>query len=729
MNAIISSMKKIIIAFLLITTVISIFSHASLAVGEGEAVDDTYTVDDIVFNRVPIFDVNIFKENAAGKEIRSGSFIENIRNAIAVWYVSFRNIAAIIMVLLLIYAGIRMAISTVASDRAQYKNIMIGWVKGIILLFTIHYMMVAIINLNEMFVSAVSDAIGNPGIYETIKTRAYDWRLAIGIPSAIMYCALIVIWLRFIWIYLKRTFSVFIMIIVAPFISVKYTIDSVNGARGSSFGSWLKLFSTTVAIQSVHAITYVLLMNSAIDMAGESILGFVIGLFFMNFVLQATNIFGNLFKFEGTSVKSLQDKFEKAVVFAGVYEARKVYVKPLVFLGKEVSKPGKAIVKKTIDTIDRIDTNLDKNNRPTIKKRYNSVVSGIENVGASIEKGALNLAFGGTDLYKNKVDEINNRLVLRRISRMKVKQSDKAKKLLKVAKEEKKKRFKAKFNIVRDTTVGTIALIATVPVMVGDVKKGLYVLAEGHARLDKVKKATKSNTIITTNKLKKAEDKINEDYKKGMNKVNQTAKYVSNTNKSMTRIENMFTQLDDEEKTKAKDELEKLDKMNINSLSVAEIIKDYIYDNGITSLDKSSFNDIMNEVIRKTKLDSNEDIETINMIEAEIRKAFESNDIIQLNYMNDEMDANSVETINKISEVIQESIINNTIGKNSKDTSSSEKLRKIAREFNELKNENNRYIENGGKEDDTIKTNRFAQSVGNGYYAKSYYDKPSKKQS
>ena len=115
------------------------------------------------------------------------------------------------------------------------------------------------------------------------------------------------------------------------------------------------------------------------------------------------------------------------------------------------------------------------------------------------------------------------------------------------------------------------------------------------------------------------------------------------------------------------------------------------------------------------------------MIEAEIRKAFESNDIIQLNYMNDEMDANSVETINKISEVIQESIINNTIGKNSKDTSSSEKLRKIAREFNELKNENNRYIENGGKEDDTIKTNRFAQSVGNGYYAKSYYDKPSKK--
>ena len=212
-----------------------------------------------------------------------------------------------------------------------------------------------------------------------------------------------------------------------------------------------------------------------------------------------------------------------------------------------------------------------------------------------------------------------------------------------------------------------------------------------------------------------------------MNKVNQTAKYVSNTNKSMTRIENMFTQLDDEEKTKAKDELEKLDKMNINSLSVAEIIKDYIYDNGITSLDKSSFNDIMNEVIRKTKLDSNEDIETINMIEAEIRKAFKSNDIIQLNYMNDEMDANSVETINKISEVIQESIINNTIGKNSKDTSSSEKLRKIAREFNELKNENNRYIENGGKEDDTIKTNRFAQSVGNGYYAKSYYDKPSKK--
>ena len=46
-----------------------------------------------------------------------------IRKNIAIWYYALRNLAIGILLAILIYVGIRMAISTVASDEAKYKVI------------------------------------------------------------------------------------------------------------------------------------------------------------------------------------------------------------------------------------------------------------------------------------------------------------------------------------------------------------------------------------------------------------------------------------------------------------------------------------------------------------------------------------------------------------------------------------------------------------------------------
>ncbi len=68
-------------------------------------------------------------------------------------------------------------------------------------------------------------------IYETIRTRAYDMRPTVGIPGMIMYIALVITWVRFLWVYAKRMFTVLILVIIAPFIGAKYAIDSASGKK------------------------------------------------------------------------------------------------------------------------------------------------------------------------------------------------------------------------------------------------------------------------------------------------------------------------------------------------------------------------------------------------------------------------------------------------------------------------------------------------------------------
>ncbi len=70
--------------------------------GEGETPDDEttdgsemvlkYTVEEIIFNKVPILDINFFTNTAAGYTIEENSPLAIIRTIIATWYVTFRNV-------------------------------------------------------------------------------------------------------------------------------------------------------------------------------------------------------------------------------------------------------------------------------------------------------------------------------------------------------------------------------------------------------------------------------------------------------------------------------------------------------------------------------------------------------------------------------------------------------------------------------------------------------------
>ena len=59
------------------------------------------------------------------------------------------------MMSVLLYIGIRMMLSTVASDKAKYKQMLIDWLVGMCLLFFMHYIMAFSVTITKKITEVV----------------------------------------------------------------------------------------------------------------------------------------------------------------------------------------------------------------------------------------------------------------------------------------------------------------------------------------------------------------------------------------------------------------------------------------------------------------------------------------------------------------------------------------------------------------------------------------------
>lgn len=207
------------------------------------------SLEDIFFHNVigkmPILDINFFKNIDHNSK---NGVIWDIRNNIGGWYYAIRNLAIIISLLVLIYIGIRMAISTVAEDKAKYKSMLTDWIVGFITIFLLHYIIIATIYVNEALVGALNTGTG-AGQYgdvfpDYMDTLFFEGLGAIsfikGMTSAIVYVGMTIMMLMFLFTYAKRMLTVAFLIIIAPIITVTYSIDKIGDRKTSSFKYMVK---------------------------------------------------------------------------------------------------------------------------------------------------------------------------------------------------------------------------------------------------------------------------------------------------------------------------------------------------------------------------------------------------------------------------------------------------------------------------------------------------------
>lgn len=284
----------------------------------------TVNVETIIFNRVPIFDANIFSNNVLDANDNSdGEFItRTIKNAVAKWYYIMRLVVIVLMLILLIYIGIKIAISSIASEKAVYKGMLVDWVVGMIIIFSIHYIMIFIVNINDDIVASLEPLVTEQSeiqeeyeygdekfkkkpseiettLYETARTRAYDLKLTDGFTGMCIYGVLVYYAWRFAMMYFKRICNIIMLTLLAPAVSASYAFNKVMSGKSKVFSTWLQEYVMNVIIQIVHVILYVSFVSIALELSLKSLVGTILAFVILNFMLKADKIFRQLFNLSG----------------------------------------------------------------------------------------------------------------------------------------------------------------------------------------------------------------------------------------------------------------------------------------------------------------------------------------------------------------------------------------------------------------------------------------------
>ena len=123
--------------------------------------------DRVIFNTMPMLDINFLSPSSGSmflsnpknaneepKELILSKIVKNVYYTILTLSVGFLGVAVGIM-------AIRLAISSIAAEKAKYKEAIMNWLLGIVMLFTMHFILSFIFYANEQMVKIASNILNN----------------------------------------------------------------------------------------------------------------------------------------------------------------------------------------------------------------------------------------------------------------------------------------------------------------------------------------------------------------------------------------------------------------------------------------------------------------------------------------------------------------------------------------------------------------------------------------
>jgi len=267
------------------------------------------TPDDIFFNRVAFTNINFF-------DFSCGAAVKVIRENVAAWYYTLRIFAIAALLVVLIYIGIRMAISTVASDQARYKKMITDWVVSFALVFLLHYIVIVALNVNNGLVEILKKIMENMSNYSAANTnfeklaselvkKSFLGSASVTWAATICYGILVGMTAAFLFSYIKRMLTIGFLIMIAPIITITYSIDRVGDGKAQALNTWLREFLLNVMIQPFHCLIYLIYASAAINLINSSgwssVSGMILAIMCMAFIWPAEKIVKTIFGFKNSS--------------------------------------------------------------------------------------------------------------------------------------------------------------------------------------------------------------------------------------------------------------------------------------------------------------------------------------------------------------------------------------------------------------------------------------------
>ncbi len=325
-----------------------------------------------------------------------------LKGVISKWYYTVRNISIVVLMVVLLYVGIRIIISTVASEKAKYKQMLTDWVIGMCLVFMMQYIMVFANNFTESItnllvsvsetdkhVIQVNDApsklregLEKNGMEEFVHGNNIEVPTNLmgkvrmlaqeqnGTSSyvgyAICFLVLVIYTIVFTITYAKRLLYMMFLTIIAPLVAVSYPLDKMGDSKSQAFDMWLKEYIFNLLIQPFHLLLYTILISMAFDLAGTNI---IYSLVAIGFMVPAEKLLRKMFGFDKASTPGfLQGATGTAMAMSAMHGLERLAGK-----GPGAKGPG---AKKEIGNEENGDINfLDRSASHSMTDLFNDVAN------------------------------------------------------------------------------------------------------------------------------------------------------------------------------------------------------------------------------------------------------------------------------------------------------------------------------------------------------------------
>lgn len=261
-------------------------------------------------NGSAFLDVNFFSFDAS----KLTDTAIDLHSAVAKWYYIMRLISATILLVILIYVGIRMAISSVAEERAKYKKMLTDWATSLALLFLLQYIMLLVIKINTTLVKAFAKVYtfdkNTNFFFNTTMVGSAALPTLTSLFPCLFYTYFSAKCFGFLLFYLKRLITVGFLIIISPLITITYSIDKMGDGKSQALNAWLKEFCYNVLIQPFHCVIYICFFSIAENIIKTNanaffIFPYVLAVVILNFMPKAEMILRKIFNFQANSMSSL----------------------------------------------------------------------------------------------------------------------------------------------------------------------------------------------------------------------------------------------------------------------------------------------------------------------------------------------------------------------------------------------------------------------------------------
>ena len=186
----------------------------------------------------------------------------------------------------------------------------------------------------------------------------------------VIYLALVMYTVLFLFRYLKRLMMLAFLTIIAPLMAMTYPLDKIKDGSAQGFNTWLKEYIYNLLIQPVHLVIYTVLVGTALDLVMDNL---IYGLVALGFILQAEKLLRKFFGFDKASTVAGGSALGGALAMQGVNALGKMLGR-----GGKNQKGGKEDNKK-----------LPSSNRTADKNKNSDDLFG-NNGGAALEGGKGN---------------------------------------------------------------------------------------------------------------------------------------------------------------------------------------------------------------------------------------------------------------------------------------------------------------------------------------------------